>query len=118
MLEFAQLVKRERERQGIKGYALAYQVGENPSWVTRLENGEMKRLPSPEVMAALATALGITERTMLKAWGYLATDGDGHSETFDMLDPLERGILKVTPLLTDADKRTILAFSEFLASRK
>ena len=118
MNDLGELVKAERERQGIKAYALAFAVGETASWISRLEKGEMVHPPEPEPFAKLATALGLTERRMLRAIGYLSTEEDALSESFDVIDPIERGILKLTPQMKDADKRTILAFTEFLATRK
>jgi transcriptional regulator with XRE-family HTH domain len=60
MNEFAALVKSERERQGIRAYDLARDLKQMPSWLSRLEKGGMANPPTPEVMASLATALGLT----------------------------------------------------------
>lgn len=116
MREFGELLRESRGHKSAHAVALA--VGVSYSMIADFERGAKTHPPSPELMAKLADELGLTERRMLRAIGYLSTEEDALAESFDVLDPIERSILKITPRLTDADKRMLLAFTEFLGSRK
>jgi transcriptional regulator with XRE-family HTH domain len=114
--DFGDLIREARGHRSALAVATAIDV--SVTMVSDFERGRKAHPPPPEVLAKLATELGLTERAMLRAWGYLSTEEDALSESFDAIDPIERGILKLTPVMTDADKRTVLAFTEFLAARK
>jgi transcriptional regulator with XRE-family HTH domain len=116
MREFGELIREARGHKSAHAVALAVDV--SYSMIADFERGAKTHPPAPELLAKLSTELGLTERRMLRAMGYLSTEEDALSESFDVIDPIERGILKLTPMMKDADKRTILAFTEFLASRK
>lgn len=65
------LIKDARERRGYRTQGeLADRIGRDVSWVSRLERGYLKEIPQPEMMEALADALGLTVAQMLDAAGY------------------------------------------------
>jgi transcriptional regulator with XRE-family HTH domain len=70
MREFGELVRSTRERNNVRGYDLAFALGQTPSWVSRLESGGMTHPPSPAVLDVLAERLGLTVREMLAEMGY------------------------------------------------
>jgi transcriptional regulator with XRE-family HTH domain len=56
MADFGTLIKRTREQKGLTVRALAEAIGKSPGYVSRIEvQGE---IPSVELVAELATALG------------------------------------------------------------
>lgn len=66
-----QLVSEARERRGYRTQGdLAAVIGRDVSYVSRLERGLLKEIPQPEMMDALARALGVTVAELLDAAGY------------------------------------------------
>lgn len=63
-------IKELRETLGLTQGELGDLIGRPQKWVSRLENN-LKELPEPDVIAALATALKVSESTLLHAAGYL-----------------------------------------------
>lgn len=114
MTEFAALVKQERERQGIRAYDLAFKLEQTPSWVSRLESGDMANPPTPTLMAKLSEELGLSERRMLRSLGYLSTETETPEDTIDMFDPLDQQLVRLMPLLGDRDKEALLSYAQFL----
>ena len=74
MTEFGELVKETRERKNIRAYDLAYSIGLNPSWISRLEAGSLTHPPAPDVMRLLSESLGLSTASMFEAMGYAMTD--------------------------------------------
>lgn len=70
MNRLAELVTRQRERLGLRGYELASALGKQPSFITRLEDGQVKRLPSPEEVAIMANVLRVSVAEIVEAAGY------------------------------------------------
>ena len=116
MREFGELLREARGHTSAQSVALA--VGVSYSMIADFERGAKTHPPTPDVLAKLATALGLTERRMLRAIGYLSTEDDVMAESLAVLDPIEQGIVTIMPRLADADKRMILAFTEFLGARR
>jgi transcriptional regulator with XRE-family HTH domain len=70
-------LRRLREDRGLRLSDLAKAAGLSPSYLSELESG--KRQPSPVVVSALATTLGVTTGTLRRALvcpncGYELTD--------------------------------------------
>lgn len=68
------LVRQARERKGIRAADLAYQIGKDPSYLSKLERDLLKEIPEPSVILALSRALDIPERQLLRALGYLSSE--------------------------------------------
>lgn len=64
------LIRTTRERRGIRAVDLAYRVGKDPSWLSKIERDLLKEVPEPEQMAALSAELGIPVVALLRARGY------------------------------------------------
>lgn len=75
MESFGKLVRRARLAKGMKGADLGSAVGRDGSYISRIENGEQKETPPPDVMAALSSMLDVPEERLLRAWGYLKDSG-------------------------------------------
>lgn len=65
------LLKQERIRQGYTQETLAAAMGKGQGFVSRLERGATKELPTPEDLRLIERALGIPKRRMLEVAGYL-----------------------------------------------
>jgi len=68
------IVRRARLAKGLLGWQLAAAIGKNASFVTKLEHGEVKEVPPPRVLHALAEALDLSEADLLVAIGYVVHD--------------------------------------------
>lgn len=68
------MVRREREARRWTGRRLAAALDIEPSALSRIENDQGTHPPAPEVMRALRDVLGLDEREMLRALGYLNTE--------------------------------------------
>ena len=115
MTEFAELVKQTRELRGLRAYDVAYALGMAPSWLSKLESGSMANPPTPVILAKLHEELGISERQMLRAIGYLSTEEDQLTESFDALDPIDQQLLMLAARLSDEQKSTLISLAEVLA---
>jgi transcriptional regulator with XRE-family HTH domain len=87
------LVRTTRLRKGIRATDLAYQIGKDPSYLSKLERDLLKETPSPETIHALAEALGLSSDRLLKAMGYAI--GEPAEPAPD--DPLAALIATFTP---------------------
>lgn len=67
---FGELVRRARERKGLKAFELADLMHTHGSAISRLENGTFKETPAPDVMRQLSEILGLSDHDMLAALGY------------------------------------------------
>lgn len=71
---FAQVLARLMAVTGVSGHALAQRIGVDPSYVTRMRQGDRRRQPSRAIVEILAPAICQTERDrweLLAAAGYL-----------------------------------------------
>lgn len=72
MNDLGALIKRERERQGYTTQvAFARALGKTQNWLSRLESGSIKELPTPEDLRCISETLDLPMRTMLEVAGYL-----------------------------------------------
>lgn len=93
MDELGALIKQARDAHGLTGLQLARDIGKVPSFVSRLETGAMKDLPSPEDLHALSRVLGIPVSDMVRAAGYDIGDaGKRVPNPASALEPLIRAI--------------------------
>jgi transcriptional regulator with XRE-family HTH domain len=67
---FGSLVRATRERKGIRAADLAYQIGKDPSYLSKLERDILKDIPPPDVLAGLERELGLPQIALLRALGY------------------------------------------------
>lgn len=92
------LIRSAREHTGLRGYELAARIGKQPSYVSRLEQGEIKVLPPPEELAAIADVVGVTVLDLIDAAGYDVREPDASN-----LREAERNLLAAVAGLEDAD---------------
>lgn len=76
---FGELVRRARERQGLRGEDLAAKIGRAPSWVSRLELGGSANPPDPHMFGVLSDVLGLQRAEMLEALGYLVRSNEAEA---------------------------------------
>lgn len=88
------LIEAARERSGLKGYEVARRLGKQPSYVSRLENGDTKTLPPPHELRQIGQAIDLSVEEMLRAAGYIDDDApdDAAERVIDELRPLMREI--------------------------
>lgn len=71
MKDMGELVRIRRESAGYSAQKhLADKIGKGQSWLSRLESGTMKEIPTPEDLTLLGDALGVTQAELLAAAGY------------------------------------------------
>lgn len=70
MTEFAAMVKGAREDKAIRAYDLAFALGMAPSWLSKLEKGDLTHPPAPHILEGLSKELKIPQAQMLEALGY------------------------------------------------
>jgi len=107
MKEFGDLIRSARERKNIRAYDLAYALGQNPSWISRLEAGAITHPPAPHVMSGLSDSLGIPETELFAAMGYQVT-----SDETPVSDPLSASIARAVQGWTPAQKRLLWQYIE------
>lgn len=100
---FASLIRRMRERHGLKSFQLAAKIGKQPSYVSRLENGTAKETPPPDVLEALSRELGVSVAEMLESIGY---DIDAQPTVRELPDSL-----------TPAQREAVLSYARYLVER-
>ena len=71
---FGELIKKARARQGVKTLDLAYRIGRQQSYVSKVESGAVREVPPPDVLIALSRELGISVGEQLAALGYPIDD--------------------------------------------
>lgn len=116
MKDLGTLIADTRRRRGIATQReLGITLGKDPAWVSRLENGTLKETPAPEVMRALAAALGLSEAALLEAAGYRVRDDLG-TICLSADDPLAEIVtqLRAAP---PATVQTVRALLSVLASQ-
>lgn len=102
--EFAERLRKTRERQGYNQSELARRSGLTPAAISQLEGGQ--REPNFSTLVRLATALGTTPNDLM---------GIGAGEPADpSVQALFREVKKLEP--DDFDK--VKAFAQFLAQKK
>lgn len=107
MKRLGALIRSARDHAGLRGYELAARISKQPSYVTRLETGEMKTLPSPEELAAIGEALDLPMPVMLAAAGYALDDEPADD------DPVEAVIAELRPAMREVRwDRNRIAFLE------
>ncbi|MEW5926993.1 MAG: helix-turn-helix transcriptional regulator [Gemmatimonadota bacterium] len=102
--EFAERLRKTRERQGLNQSDIARRSGLTPAAISQLEGGQ--REPNFSTLVRLATALGTTPNDLM---------GIGSAEPADpSVQALFREVKKLEP--EDFDK--VKAFAQFLAQKK
>lgn len=71
------LIRRERERKGLRSIDLAARLGIQQSTLSRYENDKQVETPPPGILAAIERELGIPQERMLRALGYLPESRTG-----------------------------------------
>ena len=74
---FGQMIERGMKAAGLRAYELAFKLGKQPSYVSRIVNDEYKGTPPPNELAILQEELGMSQLAMLAALGYDVSEGDG-----------------------------------------
>jgi len=111
MNEFSNLIKEARTRKRMRGYDLAYAIGQTPSWLSKLEGGDLSHPPAPHVLNGLSNALDIPETEMLKALGYLP-----ESDETPVSDPLSASIARAVEGWTPRQKKLLWQYIEAVST--
>lgn len=82
-------IRKHREALNLRQEAVADEIGRNQSWYSRLENGDLRSMPEPETLRALADVLKVLPADLLQAAGYLTREDREHVHVnpFDKDDP-------------------------------
>ena len=104
------LVRSTRERKGMRAADLAYRIGKDPSYVSKLERDLMKEIPDPATIHALAEVLGIAEPRLLEAIGYVVAE-----PTPEPLpaDSVRAEVMALVPGMTERRARALLALIRY-----
>jgi transcriptional regulator with XRE-family HTH domain len=107
---FDGLLRRLMKQRRMTGAELARRLGgRNPSVVTRWRNGEDR--PRPQTVAQIAAILDVDTMVLMRAAGYLVTDGDGEpldtNASIESSDPRFEAIRSVWDRLDDSRKQII-----------
>lgn len=87
--QFGDLVREARLRHGLSAYELAARIKRQPSFLSRLENGQNANPPEPAVLKALTNVLGLSRKQMLISMGYLDESDIAPSSGFNVDDYFE-----------------------------
>lgn len=68
------IVRNRRLALGMTQEELAYVIDREQSWVSHVEHDRYKSLPDPEVFAALARGLRMSQADILRRLGYLSDE--------------------------------------------
>lgn len=102
MKDLGRIVRRERERRGMRGLDLAVAIGRDPSYVSRLERGTLKEIPAPDTLHALGQTLAISDARLLAALGYVTT------ESAETADPTPDPLAALVATFSPAQRRMLL----------
>lgn len=96
VLEFGRILKALREKAGLSTHKLAEASGVSQSYISHVESGRKKNVPSPEILKKLADALeGVSYVDLMGIAGYYEED--------DLLEPLEETKNRITKTNTHSD---------------
>jgi transcriptional regulator with XRE-family HTH domain len=97
METLGEMIRTRREARGVRAADLAYQIGKDPSYLSKLERNLMKEVPDPAVVSAISAALGIPVVALLRAIGYAIPDGEGSAVTDFRLQEIVEAWPAMTP---------------------
>lgn len=78
---FGEFLKRLREKKGATLKQVEDATGLSNAYISQLETGTRRRLPTPEKLKALADYLNVTVQELLEKAGY--TEPDETTETYE-----------------------------------
>lgn len=89
---FGTLIRRGREQRKWLGRELAAKLAIDPGTLSRLENGNYKETPAPDLIRRISTVLEIPERRLLEALGFgILEDGPSYDpDLFVMMDAVQK----------------------------
>ena len=102
--EFAERLKKTRERQGLKQWELAERSGLTPAAISQLESRQ--REPTFSTIVRLAAALKTSPNDLMDI-------GDA-----ERMDPSLRGLFRDAKKLTAEDVDAVRAFVAYLSTKK
>jgi len=94
MDDFGALVRTAREQRRMRSYDLAYALGLTPSWVSKLERGDLTHPPAPTVLAGLSRCLGLSQVEMLEEIGYSVREPGSPATGTRRLTPATRAAMQ------------------------
>ena len=92
---FGAMIRKTREQRGWLARELAAKLEIDSGTLSRLENGNYKDTPAPDLIRRISATLEIPERRLLEALGYSIVE-DGPSYDFDLF-PIMDEVQKWTP---------------------
>lgn len=103
--EFAERLRKVRERKGLRKADLAKKAGFQPSAISHFESG--RRSPSFDNLRRLADALEVTTDFLL-----------GRTEDVGAAGPLVQQLFRDVENLTSADLENLAKYADFLARKE
>lgn len=93
MKDLGELIRARREAAGMQTQKqLADAVSKSSSWISRLESGVAKEMPTPGDLKLISDALGVSQAEMLAAAGYeVETGNEGDSEAVSTVRAILEG---------------------------
>lgn len=70
-VRFGRFVRQRRVALGLRQEDIAEAIGEDQTYISGVEQGRYKRLPTPEIVVFWCAALGVLPEEALGATGYL-----------------------------------------------
>lgn len=102
--KFGELIKRKRARAGVKTLDLAYRIGRQQSFISKVESGDIKETPPPSVLAGFEREIGASVMEQLQAMGYRVFCEDGFPYIYE---PMVREIAVAVTGLTGSQRDAI-----------
>lgn len=112
---FGKLIRQRRDRAGIKTLDLAYRIGRQQSYVSKLEAGDAKTTPPPDVLDALSRELGVSTAEMLEALGYHIARSDEADALMRDADVME--IARAVAMMDQEQRDAVRRLAEILIQR-
>ncbi|MEJ7902022.1 MAG: helix-turn-helix transcriptional regulator, partial [Thermomicrobiales bacterium] len=110
-LGVGELIRERRRVLGIRSQQdLADRVGVNRPHISKIESGKIA-LPQPELRRRLCEVLGISDKEILMAAGWIAEEGDAYLPRASASEERIRSILRTLP---EDDLALLLDFAELL----
>lgn len=111
---FGRYVKRLREQRGFTQQELGEALGKRGSYVSIVESGKIG-MPGPEVLAAMATELGVPEVELLRQIGYLQGEPADNAAPWPAHDT-RAAIIELPRRVTDETRQQLILVAVKIAT--
>jgi transcriptional regulator with XRE-family HTH domain len=117
--EFGEFLRLKRKQKSLSTHELALRSGVSQSYISHVESGRKKGVPSPDILKKLATALGVPHVILMNAAGHMddtavsrsATAGETLVELFNGMLLINEG-LSAGGVFTEVLHKELIELSE------